>query len=111
MSLRFSRCIWTVYSVTPTVTEFNILTVVSCKINLIYWIITTVGKHVASIDALSCGNVAVRIDETPHLSIVIARLEVVQLCLRVVDVSSIPERIQSADGAGLGAGEGGRIAP
>ena len=83
----------------------------SCGIRSINWVVATVDKHIIAFKALPCSHICIRIDETSGFSVVVARLEVVQLRLGIIDIPSIPERIQSADGASLATGEGCGITP
>ena len=58
------------------------------------WVTSTVGKHIIAEDALTSTGISIRIDETPHLGIVISALEIIQPGLYVVDIATVRSLIQ-----------------
>ena len=62
-----------------------------------YWIVPAIGKHVVAQDALSSRNEYISIDESTHLGIVVSGLEVIELGLRIIHISTIAERIQDTE--------------
>ena len=60
---------------------------------------------------MPCGRIPIRIDKPTPPRVIVPALQIVQPCLRVVDVSAVAERVGCAEGGGQRAGGGQRIAP
>ena len=60
----------------------------------------TVGKHVASEDALLCRSIFICINKPANCGIVIATLQIVELSIRIVVIPTIPQRIHIRHAAG-----------
>ena len=78
---------------------------------MFYRVIPTVRKHIVSNNALPCGRIPIRIDKPTPRRIIISALQIVQPCLRVVDVSAVAQGVLFAEGGGQRAGGGQQIAP
>ena len=76
-----------------------------------YRIILAVGKHIVAQDPLTCRCVYIRIDKSAVLGVIISALEVVQPSFVVVDVATIAEGVEGAEGGGEVAGGGEGVAP
>ena len=75
------------------------------------WIIATIGKHIVPNKALAGGGEGIGVEEAAHLGVVISTLQVVEAGFLVIDISSISQRIDNAEGGGHGAGAGELLAP
>jgi hypothetical protein len=64
-----------------------------------------------SIEALSRGQIRIRIDKSAPPRVIIPALQIVQPRLRVVDVPAVAQGVLFAEGGGQRAGGGQRIAP
>ena len=64
-----------------------------------------------SIEALSRGQIRIRIDKPTPPRVIVPALQIVQPRLRVVDVSTVAQGVLFAEGGGQRAGGGQRIAP
>ena len=64
-----------------------------------------------SIEALSRGQIRIRIDKPTPRRVIIPALQIVQPRFRVVDVSAVAQGVLCAEGGGQRAGGGQRIAP
>ena len=64
-----------------------------------------------SIEALSRGQIRIRIDKPTPRRVIIPALQIVQPCLRVVDISAVAQGVLCAEGGGQRAGGGQRVAP
>ena len=78
---------------------------------MFYRVIPTVRKHIVSNNALPCGRIPIRIDKPPPPRVIVPALQIVQPCLRVVDVPAVAQRVLCAEGFCQRAGGGQRIAP
>ena len=74
-------------------------------------IVPAICKHVMSIEALSRGQIRIRIDKPAPPRVIIPALQIVQPRFRVVDVSAVAQRVLFAEGGCQRAGGGQRIAP
>ena len=74
-------------------------------------IVPAICKHVMSIEALSRGQIRIRIDKPAPPRVIIPALQIVQPRFRVVDVSAVAQRVLFAEGGGQRAGGGQQIAP
>ena len=73
-------------------------------------IVPAICKHVMSIEALSRGQIRIHIDKPAPPRVIIPALQIVQPCLRVVDIPAVAQGVLCAEG-GHRAGGGQRIAP
>ena len=64
-----------------------------------------------SIEALSRGQIRIRIDKPTPARVIIPALQIVQPGFCVVDIAAVAERVGCAEGGGQRAGGGQRIAP
>ena len=64
--------------------------------------ISTIGKHIIAHHTLPGGGVGVRIDEAGHPGIVITGLQIVELSLRVKNISTVAQGVHVCQGAGGG---------
>ena len=78
---------------------------------MFYRVIPTVRKHIVSNNALPCGRIPIRIDKPTPPRVIIPALQIVQPCLRVVDIPAVAQGVLCAEGGGQRAGGGQRIAP
>ena len=60
---------------------------------------------------MPCGRIRIRIDKPPPPRVIVPALQIVQPCLRVVDVPAVAQRVLCAEGFCQRAGGGQRIAP
>ena len=67
-------------------------------------IVEAIGEHVIAQDALAGGDEGVCADEAAHLGVVVAGLEVIEAGFGVVDIATVAEGVQLAEGGGQGAG-------
>ena len=75
-------------------------------------IVPAICKHVMSIEALSRGQIRIRIDKpTPPRVIIIPALQIVQPRFRVVDVPAVAQRVLCAEGGGHRTGGAQWVAP
>ena len=68
-----------------------------------YRIIIAVGIHIITQYALSCRDVAVRVNKPMRLRVVVTRLQEVEACLGIVVVASVPYRVDVRDMGRVGA--------
>ena len=80
------------------------------RINVIYRIISTIGKHILCMDATIIDQ-AIRIDKPAPPRVIVPALQIVQPRFRVVDVSAVAQGVLFAEGGGHRAGGGQQIAP
>ena len=64
-----------------------------------------------SIEALSRGQIRIRIDKPTPPRVIVPALQIIQPRFRVVDVSAVAQGVLCAEGGGQRAGGGQRIAP
>ena len=62
-------------------------------------------------ETLTCGNIAIRIDESSRFGIIVAAVEVVQACFGVVDIAAVAEGVILAQRARHGAGGAQELTP
>ena len=74
-------------------------------------IVPAICKHIMSIEALSRGQIRIRIDKPTPRRVIIPALQIVQPCLRVVDVSAVAQGVLFAEGSCHRAGGAQRVAP
>ena len=74
-------------------------------------IVPAICKHVMSIEALSRGQIRIRIDKPAPLRVIVPALQIIQPRLGVVNITAVAKGIGCAEGRGHGAGGGQRIAP
>ena len=74
-------------------------------------IVPAICKHVMSIEALSRGQIRIHIDKPAPPRVIIPALQIVQPCLRVVDIPAVAQGVLCAEGGGHRAGGGQQIAP
>jgi len=60
---------------------------------------------------LTCGDEGIGVEESAPLGIVITGLEVIQLCLGIIDITTIPQGIKCAEGWSQGTAGGEDITP
>ena len=78
---------------------------------MFYRIIPTVRKHIVPNNALPCGRIPIRIDKPAPPRVIVPALQIIQPCLRVVDVPAVAQGVLFAEGGGQRAGGAQRIAP
>ena len=77
----------------------------------IHRIIEAIGEHVIAQQALAGGDIAVGIEESTPLRVIISALEIIQPGFVIVVIAAVAKRIQLADGVGLAAFNGQYLAP
>ena len=60
---------------------------------------------------MASNSIGIGVDEAADSGIIISALEVVESCLGVVDIATVAEGVQGAEGCGQSAGCGDRITP
>ena len=74
-------------------------------------IVPAICKHVMSIEALSRGQIRIRIDKPTPPRVIVPALQIIQPRLRVVDVPAVAQGVLFAEGCCQRAGGGQQIAP
>ena len=74
-------------------------------------IVPAICKHVMSIEALSRGQIRIRIDKSAPPRVIVPALQIVQPRLRVIDIPAVAQGVLCAEGGGQRAGGGQQIAP
>ena len=60
---------------------------------------------------MPCGRIRIRIDKPTPRRVIVPALQIVQPCLRVVDIPAVAQGVLCAEGGGQRAGGGQRVAP
>ena len=76
-----------------------------------YRIIAAIGEHIVPKQPLACRSKCVRIEESTQVGGVVAGLQVIELSRLVVDIATVAEGVESADGSGVGSGNRKDVAP
>ena len=72
-------------------------------------IVSAVGIHIEAEDTLAGADQAVCVDETAHLGVIVAGLEVIEPCLPVVVIAAVADRVDVGDVRRIGDGIAGSI--
>ena len=80
-------------------------------VNSITGVIIAVGKHIIAENSLSCTHQRIGIDKPTNCGVVVPTLEIVQIRLGIVDVSSIGQGIHRAQSIRHGAGNTQNFTP
>ena len=56
------------------------------------WVIITICKHIVPDNALSGGCVGIGIDEPTHSGVIVTALEIIEVGLTIVDVTTAPQK-------------------
>ena len=74
-------------------------------------IVPAICKHVMSIEALSRGQIRIRIDKPTPRRVIVPALQIIQPRLRVIDIPAVAQGVLCAEGCCHRAGGAQRIAP
>ena len=75
----------------------NIYSIFAKRINIYYWTIVAIRKHIVTKDALTCAYQCIRINKPTPFGIIVSALELVPLGLYVVVVTTVADRIVFSD--------------
>ena len=70
------------------------------RVDAVYRVIVAVSEHIESGKAISCAGIAVRIDESANLGVIITALEIVEAGFGVVVIASVSQWVDFCKIAG-----------
>ena len=76
------------------------------RVTAIDGVVVTIGEHVIAQEALAGGGEGIGVEETAEVGIVISALEVIERCFLVIDIVTVAQGVQFADGCGVDSDDG-----
>ena len=75
---------------------------ISRRVAIVHGIVPTVGKHIVGKQPCACGGIAVRVDKPGNHRVIVAALQVVETCLHVVIIPTVPQGVDVRQAAAGG---------